>query len=179
MTGFQCGIHVELTLHFLLLKLGAILLGFLNPCHGRSLRLLFLQSPGSGRPTPNQVVVAFLIEQMQSHRRQQGEEIQSVEMKSVLVFHQQVHSNRPQKHRHGHIGPGAPAANDLPVSARAMSRGWIRGAVILGAYLFASALMTKSVSFLVDRQLAGGSASFGYNLLVGLNQESFGGWNQP
>lgn len=69
-------------------------------------------------------------------------------------------------------------ANDLPVSARAMSWGWIRGAVILGAYLFASALMTKSVSFLVDRQLAGGSASFGYNLLVGLNQESFGGWNQ-
>jgi len=69
-------------------------------------------------------------------------------------------------------------ANDLPVSARAMSRGWIRGAVILAAYLFVSALVSKSTSFMVDRQIAGGSASFGYNLLVGLNQESFGGWNQ-
>ncbi len=72
------------------------------------------------------------------------------------------------------IRPG----NDLPVSARAMSKGWTRGLLILFAFLFTSAITAKSTAFAVDREIAGGSASFGYNLLVGLNQDSYGGWNQ-
>lgn len=68
--------------------------------------------------------------------------------------------------------------NDLSVSARGMRSGWIRFACILLAYLLSSAFLTKCVSFTVDRDLAGGSASMGYNLLVGLNYDSYGGWNE-
>ncbi len=68
--------------------------------------------------------------------------------------------------------------NDLPVTARAMSRGWIRALLILVSFLLTTGITSKSISFAVDRDIAGGSASFGYNMLVGLNQDSYGGWNQ-
>jgi hypothetical protein len=67
--------------------------------------------------------------------------------------------------------------NDLSLAARAMEKGWVRVLIIVCSYLLVSAFLTKCVSFTVDRDLAGGSASMGYNLLVGLNQESYGGWN--
>lgn len=68
--------------------------------------------------------------------------------------------------------------NDLPVTARAMSRGWIRALLILVSFLLTTGITSKSISFAVDRDIAGGSASFGYNMLVGLNRDSYGGWNQ-
>ncbi len=69
-------------------------------------------------------------------------------------------------------------ANDLPVTARAMSRGWIRAALILAAFLFTNSITSRCISYTIDREITGGSTSFGYNLLVGLNQETYGGWNQ-
>lgn len=68
--------------------------------------------------------------------------------------------------------------NDLPVSARAMSLGWIRAALILAGFLVTSSITSRCVSYAIDREITGGSTSFGYNLLVGLNQDSYGGWNQ-
>ncbi len=68
--------------------------------------------------------------------------------------------------------------NDLPVTARAMSHGWIRAVLILAAFMFTSAITSRCVSYAVDSEITGGSTSFGYNLLVGLNQETYGGWNQ-
>lgn len=68
--------------------------------------------------------------------------------------------------------------NDLSISERILEKGWLRGFIILCSFLIFSAFLTKCVSYTVDRELAGGSASFGYNLLVGLNQTSYGGWNE-
>ena len=68
--------------------------------------------------------------------------------------------------------------NDLPVTARAMSHGWIRGLLILAAFVFTTNITSRCVAYAVDSEITSGSASFGYNLLVGLNQDSYGGWNQ-
>ncbi len=68
--------------------------------------------------------------------------------------------------------------NDLPVSTRAMRYGWIRAVLILTVFLITSSITSKCVSYAIDREITGGSTSFGYNLLVGLNQDSYGGWNQ-
>ncbi len=73
-------------------------------------------------------------------------------------------------------GPILPR-NDIPVANRFMQRGWVRALVVLLCYLAVSAFITKCVAFTVDRELASGSASMGYNLLVGLNEEAYGGWN--
>ncbi len=73
-------------------------------------------------------------------------------------------------------GPILPR-NDIPVSNRFMQRGWVRALVVLLCYLVVSSFITKCVAFTVDRDLASGSASMGYNLLVGLNEEAYGGWN--
>lgn len=67
--------------------------------------------------------------------------------------------------------------NDIPLALRAADKGWKRCALLLASYFLASSLFTLGTSYAVDRELAGGSASFGYNLLVGLNLESQGGWN--
>ncbi len=68
--------------------------------------------------------------------------------------------------------------NELPVTARAMANGWSRALLILAAFLVTTTITSRCVSYSIDREVAGGSASFGYNLLVGLNQDSDGGWNQ-
>ena len=68
--------------------------------------------------------------------------------------------------------------NDLTISERILEKGWLRGFIILCSFLISSAFLTKCVSYTIDRDMAGGSASFGYNLLVGLNQNSYGGWNE-
>lgn len=73
-------------------------------------------------------------------------------------------------------GPILPR-NDIPVANRFMQHGWVRALVVLLCYLVVSAFITKCVAFTVDRDLASGSASMGYNLLVGLNEEAYGGWN--
>ena len=69
-------------------------------------------------------------------------------------------------------------SNDLSLGLRVLEKGAIRGGIILGTYIITSMFITKCVSFAADEELATGTASFGYNLLVGLNQESYGGWNE-
>jgi len=68
--------------------------------------------------------------------------------------------------------------NDLLLSVRALETGAVRGGIIVGAYLLTSVIVTKCVAFTTDKELAAGTASFGYNLLVGLNENSYGGWNE-
>ncbi len=68
--------------------------------------------------------------------------------------------------------------NDLPLGARASDKGWKRCLTVLAVYMLCNTLFSSAASYAVDRELAGGSSSFGYNLLVGLNLECFGGWNQ-
>jgi hypothetical protein len=68
--------------------------------------------------------------------------------------------------------------DDIPLGTRLISRGWKRCLVMVAAYLLLSNFVSMSVGYTVDRTLASGSASFGYNLLVGLNTQSSGGWNQ-
>ncbi len=68
--------------------------------------------------------------------------------------------------------------NDLPVTTRAMARGWIRFLLILSAFLFTISFSNRCVSYAIDRDIASGGASFGYDLMVGLNQDTDGSWNQ-
>lgn len=69
-------------------------------------------------------------------------------------------------------------SGDQPISLIFLSKGWLRCFLILLVYLAVNALMTIGATNAVDRDLASGSTSFGYNLLVGLNEASDGGWNQ-
>ncbi|MBR6029715.1 MAG: glycosyltransferase family 39 protein [Clostridia bacterium] len=68
--------------------------------------------------------------------------------------------------------------NDIPLGLRLTDKGWKRCALVLAVYFGASSLFTMATGYAVNRQLAGTTSSFGYNLLVGLNLESYGGWNQ-
>lgn len=68
--------------------------------------------------------------------------------------------------------------NDIPLGLRAVDKGWKRCLILVMVYFFSSFLMTVATGYAVDRTLAGSSASYGYNLLVGLNLQSYGGWNQ-
>lgn len=68
--------------------------------------------------------------------------------------------------------------NDVPLGLRATSRGWKRALILAAVYFLSFSLLSMGTSYAVNRTLAGSTASYGYNLLVGLNQESYGGWNQ-
>ncbi len=68
--------------------------------------------------------------------------------------------------------------NDVPLGVRAVDAGWKRCLIILLVYFLFSKLFTLGTSYAVNRELAGSSASFGYNLMTGLNLQSYGGWNQ-
>ena len=68
--------------------------------------------------------------------------------------------------------------NDLPLGLRLTDRGWKCCALVCGVYFGVSSLLSMAAGYAVDRSLAGSTASYGYNLLVGLNLESYGGWNQ-
>ncbi|OPX44915.1 hypothetical protein CLHUN_11470 [Ruminiclostridium hungatei] len=59
-----------------------------------------------------------------------------------------------------------------------MSRGWIRALAILTGYMACSLLISAATAKAIDRELPGTTASFGYNLMVGFNIESRGGWNE-
>ena len=67
---------------------------------------------------------------------------------------------------------------DQPVSLIFLSKGWMRCFLILAVYASISALITIGITNAIDKDVASGTTSFGYNLLVGLNMESDGGWNQ-
>ena len=68
--------------------------------------------------------------------------------------------------------------NNIPLGLRLIGRGWKRCLLVLCTYLLLSGFFSMGVGYTVDRSLASGSTSFGYNLLVGLNTQSYGGWNQ-
>ncbi|MFU0832475.1 MAG: hypothetical protein ACFWUC_05985 [Oscillospiraceae bacterium] len=68
--------------------------------------------------------------------------------------------------------------NDIPLGMRLISDGWKRCLVVLLAYLLFSGFFSLGTAYTVDRKIASGTASFGYNLMVGLNTHSDGGWNQ-
>jgi hypothetical protein len=68
--------------------------------------------------------------------------------------------------------------NSIPIWAQFMGRGWVRGLVILVSYLILSNVLTTNTELTINRSVPSFSESFGYNLLVGLNVESKGGWNE-
>lgn len=67
---------------------------------------------------------------------------------------------------------------DQPISLIFLSKGWMRCFLIIIVYLGVNTLVSIGITNSIDRDLASGSTSFGYNLLVGLNVDSEGGWNQ-
>lgn len=78
---------------------------------------------------------------------------------------------------HGRVKLPVKDKNDIPLGFRASDRGYKRCITVLIFYMIFNSIFTASTSYQIDRELAGGSSSFGYNLLVGLNTDSFGGWN--
>lgn len=78
----------------------------------------------------------------------------------------------------GKLALPARLRNDLSLGLRLISNGWKRCLIVLCAYLLLSSFFSLGVGYTVNRSLASGSTSFGYNLLVGLNTQSDGGWNQ-
>ena len=64
------------------------------------------------------------------------------------------------------------------ISLMILSRGWMRCLIILLCYVMITTATNMTIRQTVDRELASGTTSFGYNLLVGLNAQSEGGWNQ-
>ena len=59
-----------------------------------------------------------------------------------------------------------------------ISRGWIGAVVIIVSYLVCSLIISGATARTIDRELPGSTVSFGYNLMVGLNLESKGTWNE-
>lgn len=63
------------------------------------------------------------------------------------------------------------------ISLMILSRGWMRCLIVLLCYVLITTGTNMTIQQTVGRKLASGSTSFGYNLLVGLNTSSEGGWN--
>lgn len=59
-----------------------------------------------------------------------------------------------------------------------MARGWIRAIFLLAGFLICSQLISGATARAIDRKLPGTTVSFGYNLMVGLNVEAKGAWNE-
>lgn len=68
--------------------------------------------------------------------------------------------------------------NDIPLIQRFLRWGWVRCVLIFIPYMIVSNIISTNIELTINRDLASGSTSFGYNLLVGLNTESVGGWNE-
>lgn len=68
--------------------------------------------------------------------------------------------------------------NDISLPIRMLEKGWIRCILIVIPYLIVSGIITTNIELEIDRTLPSSSTSFGYNLLVGLNTNSIGGWNE-
>ena len=69
-------------------------------------------------------------------------------------------------------------ARSAPLVRRTVDEGWKRGILLVLCYFLLSGLLKVGVSAAVERKLVSTSASYGYNLMVGLNVNSTGGWNQ-
>ncbi|MEY8354648.1 hypothetical protein AALB39_15000 [Lachnospiraceae bacterium 54-53] len=68
--------------------------------------------------------------------------------------------------------------NSISVWVRFLGKGWLRGALILVSYMILSGILTTNIELTINRSVPSFSESFGYNLLVGLNTEAQGGWNE-
>ncbi len=75
-----------------------------------------------------------------------------------------------------HIPPRKPI--DQPVSLIILSKGWMRCLIVILCYVCVSKFCSMGIEYIIEKEPASGTTSFGYNLLVGLNVESEGGWNQ-
>lgn len=67
--------------------------------------------------------------------------------------------------------------NIIPLTLRILEKGWIRCILIIVPYFILSNVITTNIELTVNKTLPSASTSFGYNLLVGLNTQSIGGWN--
>lgn len=67
---------------------------------------------------------------------------------------------------------------EQPISLKILSKGWLRLFIIVFCYISVSKFCSMGTEYTIERETASGSASFGYTLLVGLNTESAGQWNQ-
>lgn len=67
---------------------------------------------------------------------------------------------------------------DQPLSLRILGKGWMRCLIIVITYFCVSKFISVGISYTIDQEIASGTSSFGYNLLVGLNEQSDGGWNK-
>ncbi len=62
--------------------------------------------------------------------------------------------------------------------SRASSQGWFLALMITFSFFLCSQLISASISNTIAHKLPGSSVSFGYNLMVGVNIEAKGAWNQ-
>lgn len=68
--------------------------------------------------------------------------------------------------------------NTIPLTLRMLEKGWIRCLLIILPYFIVSNVITTNIELTINKTLPSASTSFGYNLLVGLNTQSIGGWNE-
>jgi hypothetical protein len=61
---------------------------------------------------------------------------------------------------------------------RAACQGWFRAALVLSIFLICNHFIGRAISNNIAYELPGSAASFGFNLMVGVNTESNGAWNQ-
>jgi len=73
--------------------------------------------------------------------------------------------------------PGIPR-NSISVWVRFLANGWMRAALILTAYMVISSIISTDIELTINQSTPTFSQSFGYNLLVGLNVDANGGWNE-
>lgn len=73
---------------------------------------------------------------------------------------------------------GRAAREKLGIFRCAVCKGWFRIILMTVTYFICSQITSGAVVNAIQKNVPSGSVSFGYNLLVGLNEESHGTWNQ-
>ncbi len=68
--------------------------------------------------------------------------------------------------------------NSISVWNRFLEKGWLRASLIVISYMIFSGILTSNIELAINKTMPSTSVSFGYNLLVGLNTDSKGGWNE-
>ena len=62
-------------------------------------------------------------------------------------------------------------------AVRLTDRRWKRSLILAAAWFAGSSLFSAVTANMIQREPAGASVSYGFNLMVGVKQESFGAWN--
>lgn len=62
--------------------------------------------------------------------------------------------------------------------SRTLCQGWAMALVIFFSFFICNQLISISISNTIAYKLPGGGVSYGYNLMVGVNQDANGAWNQ-